>query len=144
MTYYPTPAINKALGLEAAASLDDALTVIAQLRASLVDVAELREACDRMAREAHDTYQEKLGLLSQLGEARRSVMQLIDDEQRNRAEMKQANEALGDVQRERDTLKATLADMARLRLRIEADVRATEQARDAAFAALHHATAAYL
>ena len=144
MTYYPAPAINKALGLEAAASLDDALTAIAQLRASLVDVAELREACDRMAREAHDAYQEKLGLLSQLGESRRSVMQLIDDEQRHRAELKQATEELGDVQRERDNLKATLADMARLRLRIEADVRATEQARDAAFVALHHATAAYL
>jgi methyl-accepting chemotaxis protein len=159
VTYYPATTINKALGLEPHADLEMALTVIAQLLASVEDCAALKaadvEAKANGARfraslllpetaDVDDMVETATRLRAEAREAKKAAADARDAADRFRAELKQANEALGDVQRERDNLKATLADMARLRLRIEADVRATEQARDAAFVALHHATAAYL
>ena len=170
MTYYPTPAINQALGLEPAASLDDALTAITQLRASLVDVAELREAVHRLkserdaARQGVMVHRDRINELSAELKAANEELDYLKQTARVLLELTSdaptvdiANAIKGEAEsaarwaEEATTHRATIADLrtalaeaAAIRRRIEADVRATEQARDAAFAALHHATAAYL
>ena len=166
MNNYPAPRINQALGIDPGASLDDALTAIAQLRASVADAHNWSPAFQRMAEFLYAMAGPQLArapatpftpagleqlceltsaaVSDRVRELRQTLHGLQHDRDALRAELKQADEALADTQRDLETARATLADMARIRRAIEADVRKTEQARDAAFAALHHATAAYL
>jgi chromosome segregation ATPase len=202
---YPTHAINKALGLEAGASLDDAMTTIAQLRASLEDVAELREAVHRLkserdaarqgvirhrdrinelcaelkeAAEALEYHQNaavglRLALeltpdaplsaivdmaegqtkaLTQWGDEARRLRAQLEENERDMARAYQsyqdgaAREAAEyqTIRRELDRAQADNAELRRQVGVLDRNLTETERGRDAAFAALHHATAAYL
>jgi len=141
MTYYPAPAINKALGLELAASLDDALTAITQLRASLEDVAELREAVHRLKSERDAARQGVMVHRDRVNELSAELKAAIENSEAGAA--REAAEYQS-IRRELDRAQADNAELRRQVGVLDRNTTEAERARDAAFVALHHATAAYL
>ena len=130
MSHYADPRVNQALGIEPNAEMDDTLAAIAQLRASVEDVAELREAVHR--------------LKSERDAARQGFIANRDRCNELHAELKAATEERDIARDERARAQADNAVLCQRADALDRALRETECRRDSAYAVLHHLTSEFV